>query len=123
MRQTETILRVIIADHELEVRQALRLLCEERPGLIVIAESADGIELLPQLEVTQADILLLEWELPGIEPETILQRRKEDLHTIVLSSQPEKRVQALNVGAYGFVYKGDAPDELINLLQTLIEKG
>jgi DNA-binding NarL/FixJ family response regulator len=109
-------LRVLIADHEPEVRQALRLVCEESLGLIVTAEAADGEELLTLLEITHPDILMVEWELPGMQFTDL-----KNIHpkVVAIAKQLEARTQALKYSD-GFVYKGAPPHELITLLRTFI---
>src|SRR5689334_19673838 len=123
MSKDDTALSVLITDHEPEVRQALRLVCEESLGLTNTAEASDNDELLQQIKTLRPDILLLEWELPELQTASLL----NELHTtysvstVVMGKHPEARTEALQFGADGFVYKGDAPDELIHLLKTIIE--
>ncbi len=116
-------LRVVIADHAPEVRQALRLICEESLGLTVVGEAAESEDLPTVVMTTQADILLLEWELPGVPGGTLLKTLREDegLSIVVMASRPEIRARARRAGAEGFIYKGDPPDELLNLLRQLID--
>lgn len=123
--------RVLIADYEPDVRQALRLVCEETLALTVVAEASDCHELLTLFRIIQPDILLLEWELPGMQPSALMQILRargacvmsDNMMSaiIVLGGRPEMRSEALGAQADGFVYKGDPPDELIHLLRTLIE--
>ncbi len=116
--------RVLIADHEPEVRQALRLLCEQGFNLTVAADVSDGAELLASVGTAQATILLMEWDLPGIDSPALIKHLHLDqtLKIIVLGNGPEMRSQALNAGAWGFAYKGAPPDELIALLQSLLKE-
>ncbi|MBZ0294660.1 MAG: response regulator transcription factor [Anaerolineae bacterium] len=118
-----TPLRVVIADQAAEVRQALRLVCEESLGLNVVAEAAEDEDLFALVTAMQPDILLLEWEMPGREASTLMQklRKRRKLSIIVMAARPEIRARAMRAGATGFVYKGDPPDELLNLLRQLVE--
>ena len=59
-------MRILIADDQVRVRQALRVLLAQQPGLRVIGEAADGAELLAQVGVKAADLALVDWELPGL---------------------------------------------------------
>jgi DNA-binding NarL/FixJ family response regulator len=117
-------LRVVIADQAAEVRQALRLVCEESLGLNVVAESAEDEDLFALVTAMQPDILLLEWELPGRQASAVMQklRHQETLSIIVTAAHPEVRARAMRAGATGFVYKGDPPDELLNMLRQLIDQ-
>jgi two-component system, NarL family, invasion response regulator UvrY len=115
---------VLIADGQPEVRQALRLVCEESLGLIVVAEVVDSSELLTRINATHPDILLLEWGFSGLQTSILIDTLHMDksLYIIAIGGCPEMRREALEAGANGFVYKGDPPDELLNLLQSFIEK-
>lgn len=120
MINKDTELRVLIADHEPEVRQALHLVCEESLGQILVIEAANSEELLHLMETSPLDILLLEWELPGIPVDALMKQLKNlmDVSVIAISNRPETRAEALEAGASAFVYKGDPPNELISLLQA-----
>lgn len=110
--------KVMIADQDAEVRQALRLVCEEHLTNCLVCEVAAGDDLLKQMEPTHPDIVLFEWELPGMTPSVLMRRLKETYELariIVLSNRPEIRPN-------GFVYKGDPPDELIALLHQLVKQ-
>ncbi|HVU13006.1 MAG TPA: response regulator transcription factor [Phototrophicaceae bacterium] len=123
MSKDDTTLSVLIADHEPEVRQALRLVCEESLGLTISAEASNYDELLLQINTLHPDILLLEWELPDLQPISLLNElhTTHSVSTVVMGRHPEARTKALESGTDGFVYKGDPPDELIHLLRTIIE--
>ena len=123
MKKQDTALLVLIADHDPEVRQALRLVCEESLGLSITAEVADTADLLTQIKAVHPTIVLLEWGLPDAQPAGLINALRADLslQIIVTGGHPEIRVKALEAGADGFVYKGDPPDELIRLLRTCLE--
>jgi DNA-binding NarL/FixJ family response regulator len=112
---------VLIADAELEVREALRLICEESLGFRVVAEACNSQTLLTQVQSLQPDMLLLDWDLPGMHPDTITAVKASHRHIIITGKRPELRSPALEAGADGFVYKGDPPDELLNLLRQFTE--
>ena len=59
-------MRILLADDQPEVRSALRLLLENEPGLQVVAEDTERERLLTQVELTCHDLVLLDWELPGL---------------------------------------------------------
>ena len=111
MEKRNTALRVLIADHQPDVRQALRLVCEESLGLIVAAEAADARELVARLAAALPDLLLLEWELPNLQPSVLIGelRTQQSVCIVVTGARAEIRACALETGADGFVYKGDPP--------------
>ena len=109
-------MRVLLADDQSKVRAALRLLLEEELGLSVISEAAEAEDLLAQVQAMQPDLMLLDWELPGLRTDDhlpALRRLCPCLKIIVLSGQPEARRAALAAGTDAFVSKGDPPERLL----------
>jgi CheY-like chemotaxis protein len=60
-------MRILIVDDELQVRSALRLLLEQEPGLTVVGEAASVADLLDQARTVLPDLVLLDWQLPGLD--------------------------------------------------------
>jgi len=111
-------MRVLIADDQPSVRSALKLVLEQQ-GIDVAGDVSDSGELLAWLKTNQADLLLLDWELPnqpGKEIIPILRALYPGLVVIVLNSRPQTRIEAISAGADGFVSKGDPPEYLLSLL-------
>ena len=109
-------MRILLADDQPKVRLALRLMLEQQEGIGEIDEAVDGDDLLALAEAEQPDLLLLDWELPGMATAELLPALLEtcpDLYVITLSSHPEARPAALAAGANAFVSKTDPPDDLL----------
>ena len=107
-------MRIMLADDQLKVRFALRVLLERQPGLKVISEAASAEELLSRLEKTCPDLLLLDWELG--EPDELIPALRAlcpQLLIIALSGRSEARAPALGAGVDGFVSKVDPPEQLL----------
>ena len=122
-------MRVFLADDQLKVRSALRLLLEQEPGLCVVGEATEAEELLTQIKATRPDLMLLDWELPGLALAnsvgpgkhllSVLHVSYPNLRIIALSGQLEARRAALAAGADAFVSKGDPPERLLAILRTM----
>ena len=111
-------MRVLIADDQPSVRTALKLVLEQQ-GIDVAGDVSDSRELLAWFKNNQADLLLLDWELPdqpGKQIIPILRAKYPNLTVIVMNSRPETRTKAISAGADGFVSKGDPPEYLLSLL-------
>jgi DNA-binding NarL/FixJ family response regulator len=109
-------MRVILADDQAQVRSALRLLLEHQPGLEILGEAVDTKSLLDRTKAACPDLVLLDWELPGLEAQDLLSALHDlcpNLAVIALSAQPEKCHQALGAGADEFASKGDPPEQLL----------
>ena len=114
-------MRILLADDQPKVRLGLRLLLEQEPDMTVIAEAADFGSLLPQVEESQLDVVLLDWSLPGsaaAEQLTALRQACLQVAVIVLSAQPGVEEAALAAGADAFVSKADPPEHLLAAISS-----
>ncbi len=112
-------MQVVVADAAAHVRSALRLVLEQFADVSCAAELTSGAQLLAELARSHADVLIVDWQLPDLDPRLLLpdlRRTFPRLRIVVLSSRPEKRQCALAAGAHAFVSKGDAPEALLTLL-------
>ena len=118
-------MRILLADDQPKVCFALRVLLNQRPELIVVGEAGDTDELLAQLASTQADVVVLDWLLPGL-PEAgsleALRAIRPGLLVIALSGRPELGQAALDAGADAFISKIDPPDQLLATVDRCQER-
>ena len=109
-------IRVLLADDQSKVRSALRLLLEQQPGIHILGEAVDSTGLLDWVKVTCPDVVLLDWELPGLDMDSQWPTLRElcpCLAVIALSGRAEARQAALDAGVDAFVSKGDPPERLL----------
>lgn len=115
-------MRVIVADDQIEVRSAIKLLLEEKAGIQVVGEASDSETLKQLVMADQPDVVILDWELAEAKPGeamNVLKDAKPHLSVIVLSSRPQVRNAALKAGARLFVCKSDPPESLLKALDQL----
>lgn len=69
-KRVAIMIKVILALESAVLRKSLRELIERQPGLEIVGEIADPIDLLVEVKRTQAEVVLQEWpeseEIPGI---------------------------------------------------------
>ena len=133
-------MRVLLADDQAKVRSALRLVLEQQPGVHILGEAVDATGLLDWVKTARPDLVLLDWELPGLQaanpsidsgrvPSTALRQAQDGssgqgllptlrelcpgMAVIALSGRPEARRAALDAGVDAFVSKGDPPERLL----------
>lgn len=115
-------MRVFIADDRPKVRDALRLLLAQEPDVEIVGEAADATGVLLALERGPADLVLLDWELPGLPPASLLNLMRYErpgVRVIAMSGRPEAREAALEIGADAFFSKGDPPEAVLAALDAL----
>lgn len=115
-------MRILLADDQPRVCTALQMLLKQEPGMRVVGEATEAADLLTQIQATQPDLVLLDWELPDLLTSGSLPALRTvypDLAIIVLSGRPEARRAALTAGADAFVSKIDPPERLLAALHVL----
>jgi DNA-binding NarL/FixJ family response regulator len=109
-------MRILLADGRPKVRFALRTLLTRQTAPHVIHEANDAQDLLTLAEVSCPDLILLDWELPGLGPMDLipaLRRACPKTAVIALSGKVGARREALDAGVDAFVSKGDPPERLL----------
>jgi DNA-binding NarL/FixJ family response regulator len=115
--------RVLIVDDDAHVRAALRLLLEQEAGASSVSECATLDRLVDHAARFRPDVVLMDWELPGLQPAANhlarLHAGAPEIAIVALSCCPELQPEALRAGAANFVCKSDAPDKLVAILRSL----
>ncbi|MDQ5942995.1 MAG: hypothetical protein QG572_1811 [Pseudomonadota bacterium] len=110
-------IRIVIADDHRLVRAGLCMLLAEMPGIVVLAEAADGREALAACDASEPDLVLMDIAMPnmgGLEALRELRDRHPATRVLMLSmlASEEHVLQALRLGAAGYLLKDAAPAEL-----------
>lgn len=117
-------LRVILADDHRLFRHALRVLLEQTGDIEVVAEAANGRELLSLLEAHPADVVCMDIGMPGmngVEATRQLRLRWPQTRVIGLSAFSDRPfvVDLLAAGAQAYVTKAEAGDELLRAIKVV----
>lgn len=115
-------MRIFLADDQEPVRSALRLLLEQAAGMEIVGEAGDAARLLARAEQAAPDVILLDWELPGLPGGDLLRLLRFLLPAtavVALSGRPESREEASEAGVNAFVSKCAPSERLLAVLQAL----
>ena len=121
-------IRVLIADDHPIVREGLRRIAADQPGITVVAEAADANQALARVGDTAIDVVLLDVSMPGPSFIEVLQTVRRDhpsIKVLVLSVHPEDQwaVRALRAGAAGYLTKDHSPEQLIEAIRRVCRGG
>ena len=123
-------IRVMLVDDQEMIRAGLRAIIGAHPDLEVVAEAADGLAVLRQLDEARPDVVLMDIRMPGIDGVEATRRIRlttppEQLRILVLTTfdQDENVLQALRAGADGFLSKGAGPAELTGAIVQVASGG
>jgi two-component system, NarL family, invasion response regulator UvrY len=121
-------IRLLIADDHPIVREGLRRIAAEHPGISVVAEAASADDALQRVADTAVDVMLLDVSMPGPSFIDVLQeirREHASIRVLVLSVHPEDQwaVRALRAGAAGYLTKDHSPEQLIEAIRKVYRGG
>lgn len=118
--------QIVLADDHLLIRRGLRKIIDGQPGLTVVGDVGDGLELLNLLEGGCLDLVLLDISMPnirGIEAIGQIKKLCPDIKILMLTmhSSKELLVSAMQAGADGYALKEDSDQELLLAIQQCME--
>ncbi len=113
----------VIEDHPL-MREVLRDYLGAMPGVEICGEATSGEEALERLDEVEADLLLVDTTLGGMNGIDFVKRvaaRWTDLPCLMLSGHGQEGYveRALHAGARGYVLKGN-PAELPRAIEKVL---
>ncbi len=121
-------MRVVVTDDHRVVREGLRYMLNDAPGVDVVGEAESGEELLALVESEAVDVVLLDVRMPGMSGLDVLERLAEtapQVRVLMLSmhDQPAYVRRAIELGAAGYLRKSAGRNELLTALQVAAEGG
>jgi len=116
---------VIIADDHKLVRAGIKSLLENIAGVKVVGEASNGRETIELTGKLKPDMVFLDIAMPelnGLQAAERIKKIYPDVDIIILSMHLDEEyvVQALKVGASGYLLKDSAPGELELALDTIM---
>lgn len=124
--------RVLLGDDHKIVREGLKMVLADDPGLMVVAEADSGPGVLDMVQALQGpqgvDVVLLDIAMPGMDGLNVLQNLRRDwpgLPVLMLSTYPEKQyaVRCIQLGASGYLNKSTDTDALVAALRRVAAGG
>ena len=117
-------IRVLIADDQMLIRQGIRTLLEMDQGISVVGEAADGAETIEKVLAVSVDVLLLDIRMPcrdGIEVLRVLSKREALPATLILTTFDDSDVvlDGIRAGARGFLLKDVSYQQLLAAIRAV----
>jgi len=122
------IIRVVLADDHVFVRDGIKSLLENEANIEVVGEATDGLEALKIVETEQPDLLILDIRMPnltGIEVVEKLRSQNNFVKIVMLSMHESEEyvLKSIRAGADGYLLKGSSKEEFLKAVHTVANGG
>lgn len=118
-------IRLILADDHALVLQGLTTLLEQIPDMEVVATAHNGDELLSKLEQHQADVVVMDLQMPyhGLTALAEIRKRGLLVHVLVLTAfgDGDSIRSALELEAEGFALKTESPTQTVEAIRQVAQ--
>jgi DNA-binding NarL/FixJ family response regulator len=121
-------IRILIADDQAVVRSGFRMMLETEPDFEIVGEAQDGVEAIALVERRQADVVLMDIRMPGMDGLEATRRLagpgvENPAKVIVITTfdADDYVFGALRAGAAGFLLKDAQPETLIDAIRRVHE--
>lgn len=122
------IIRVVLADDHVFVRDGIKSLLENEANIEVVGEAIDGADALEVVAATNPDLLIVDIRMPnltGIEVVEKLRNEKNSVKIIMLSMHESEEyvLKSIKAGADGYLLKGSSKEEFLKALHSVAAGG
>ena len=122
------VIRVTIADDQELVRAGFAMVINSQQDMQVVAQAANGKQIVEITERDHPDIILMDVRMPvmdGLEAtrKILQQKTNENTKIIILTTfdLDEYVMAAIHAGASGFLLKDTEPETLLNSIRTVYQ--
>jgi DNA-binding NarL/FixJ family response regulator len=124
MKNSDQIIRVVLADDHAVVRKGIREFLEDDPALRVVAEASDGAEALACVAREQPAVAIFDIQMPKMNGMDATRQVKKDFpHTrvLILTAYDDDPYifAALQAGANGYLLKTASSDEICRAVRAI----
>lgn len=121
-------IRILLAEDQAMVRQGLKMMIERDEELRVTGEANNGKEAVEWCEKSMFDLVILDIQMPimnGLEAARIIRGRWPERKVLMLTTfnDDQYALEALKLGASGYMLKDAEPDALIRAIRSCMSGG
>ncbi|BDD00665.1 response regulator transcription factor [Persicobacter psychrovividus] len=119
-------IRILLVDDHTLVRNGIKALLSDDDRFEVVGEAGDGQEALKNADLLQPDIVLMDIRMPvmnGLEAAKLMKNYAAQAKVVMLSMHHDEDyvLQAVQVGAFGYLLKDIVKADFINALLQVSE--
>jgi DNA-binding NarL/FixJ family response regulator len=115
---------VVLADDHKIIRDGIKALLTQDTGIRVVAEAANGSEVLEILSHTPVDVVVIDANMPvmdGFEATRHIHESYPDVRVLMLSMLDHESYisKGIEAGALGYILKNTGKEEIIHAIQMV----
>lgn len=116
-------IRVLITDDHLVVREGLHLILETADDIEVVGEAVDGADCLRLVPELKPDLILMDLQMPRMDGITAIEHLRKDhpeIAIVILTTYNEDdlMIRALRAGARGYLLKDSSRENLLDAIRA-----
>lgn len=117
-------IRVLLADDHTILLDGLSMVLNQYPNIEVVGVASDGSELIRQLYEVQADVVLIDVQMPqmdGFQTANAVKDQFPDVKILVLSMHNDRPYieRMYQIGASGYLLKTASMDEILAAIEKV----
>ncbi len=121
----QKIIRIVIADDHAFLREGIKKTIQDEIDMNIVGEASNANDALNIIREQNPEIVIMDISMPGksgLDVLKDLKSFKNKSRILILSMHPEDRfaIRALKAGAFGYLTKESAPDELVKAIKTVL---
>lgn len=116
-------IKILIADDHLIIRQGLRLILETENEFELMGEASDGVEALSLCKKLKPDVVLMDLRMPNMDGLTAIEKlrvEQPDVAVVILTTfnEDELMFRGLQAGAHGYLLKDTDRSTLFDTIRA-----
>lgn len=121
-------IRLLVVDDHVLMREGLKQLFECVDDIAVEAEAGTGDEALAIVRKGKFDLVLLDISLPGLQGAALIEKMREHpdcppILVLSMHNEPQIAKRKLKAGASGFLTKDSSPKDLLDAIRKVAAGG
>ena len=116
-------IKILIADDHLIIRQGLRLILETENDLELVGEASDGNEALSLCKKLRPDVVLMDLRMPNMDGLTAIEKlrvEQPNIAVVILTTfnEDDLMFRGLQAGAHGYLLKDTDRNTLFDTIRA-----
>ena len=116
-------IKILIADDHLIIRQGLRLILETENDFDLVGEASDGAEAINLCKKLKPDVVLMDLRMPNIDGLTAIEKlrvEQPEIAVVILTTfnEDELMFRGLQAGAHGYLLKDTDRSTLFDTIRA-----